>query len=200
MSSELDHPLRQRRQGVPALSAPQRPAEAGAVRPVEEILSGALGAPDMSFEVTKGENVGIIGRNGAGKTTLLQILCGITEPTHGGVEVKGRIAPILALGSGFDGLTDGRENAMIGGAILGLKRKEIEKRLHGDRRFRRNRHVLRSAHEPLFERHGGAPRLRHLRQRRRRHSHRRRGAVGRRRGVPGKCEAFIADFAKTGRS
>jgi lipopolysaccharide transport system ATP-binding protein len=84
---------------------------------------------DIGFSVGKGEKVGIIGRNGAGKTTLLQILCGITRPTRGSFEVKGRVAPILALGSGFDGLLTGRENAMIGGAILGLKRKEVEKRL-----------------------------------------------------------------------
>ena len=63
---------------------------------------------DVGFEVAKGEKVGIIGRNGAGKTTLLQILCGITRPTRGAFEVKGRIAPILALGSGFDGLLTGR--------------------------------------------------------------------------------------------
>jgi lipopolysaccharide transport system ATP-binding protein len=84
---------------------------------------------DIDFEVRRGEKIGIIGRNGAGKTTLLQILCGITRPTRGSFEVKGRIAPILALGSGFDGLLTGRENAIIGGAILGLKRKEVERRL-----------------------------------------------------------------------
>jgi lipopolysaccharide transport system ATP-binding protein len=84
---------------------------------------------DIGFSIGRGEKVGIIGRNGAGKTTLLQILCGITRPTRGSFEVKGRVAPILALGSGFDGLLTGRENAMIGGAILGLKRKEVEKRL-----------------------------------------------------------------------
>ena len=84
---------------------------------------------DVSFDVGRGEKVGIIGRNGAGKTTLLQILCGITRPTTGSVNVQGRIAPILALGSGFDGLLTGRENARIGGAILGLKRKEIDQRM-----------------------------------------------------------------------
>ncbi|MGD9539522.1 ABC transporter ATP-binding protein [Methylocystis sp.] len=81
---------------------------------------------DVSFTVAKGERVGIVGRNGAGKTTLLQILCGITQPTKGDFEVKGRIAPILALGSGFDGLLTGRENARIGAAILGLSRKEVD--------------------------------------------------------------------------
>ncbi len=84
---------------------------------------------DVSFEVGKGERIGIIGRNGAGKTTLLQIICGITTPTTGKVAVQGRIAPILALGAGFDGSLTGRENARIGGAILGLKRNEVERRL-----------------------------------------------------------------------
>jgi lipopolysaccharide transport system ATP-binding protein len=84
---------------------------------------------DVTFSVAKGECVGIIGRNGAGKTTLLQILCGITTQTHGRTELNGRIAPILALGAGFDTELSGRENAMIGGAILGLKRGEVLKRL-----------------------------------------------------------------------
>ncbi len=85
---------------------------------------------DISFEVRKGECCGIIGRNGAGKTTLLQLICGITYPTHGEVSVTGgRIAPILALGAGFDQELTGRENAMIGGAILGLRRAEIAARL-----------------------------------------------------------------------
>ena len=84
---------------------------------------------DVSFHVAKGECVGIIGRNGAGKTTLLQILCGITTQTHGVTELKGRIAPILALGAGFDAELSGRENALIGGAILGLKRREVLNRI-----------------------------------------------------------------------
>jgi homopolymeric O-antigen transport system ATP-binding protein len=84
---------------------------------------------DVSFTVEKGERVGIIGRNGAGKTTLLQILCGITFPTKGKFDVNGRIAPILALGSGFDVLLTGRENARIGAAILGLSRKDVDARI-----------------------------------------------------------------------
>lgn len=84
---------------------------------------------DVTFTVEKRERVGIVGRNGAGKTTLLQILCGITLPTKGAFDVKGRIAPILALGSGFDGLLTGRENARIGAAILGLTRKEVDARM-----------------------------------------------------------------------
>jgi len=84
---------------------------------------------DISFDVHRGERVGIIGCNGAGKTTLLQIICGITHPTHGTATVSGSIAPILALGAGFDKELTGRENAMIGGAILGLRRSVIEKKL-----------------------------------------------------------------------
>jgi len=81
---------------------------------------------EVTFEISKGECVGLIGRNGAGKTTLLQILCGITRPTRGLFHVDGRIAPILALGSAFDGLLTGRENARIGAAILGLSRREVD--------------------------------------------------------------------------
>lgn len=84
---------------------------------------------DISFKVRRGERIGIVGRNGAGKTTLLQIICGITLPTLGSVQVKGRVAPILALGAGFDHELTGRENAMIGGAILGMRRAEVEARL-----------------------------------------------------------------------
>ena len=84
---------------------------------------------DVTFRVDKGECVGIIGRNGAGKTTLLQILCGITTQTHGKTAINGRLAPILALGAGFDHELTGRENALIGGAILGLKKREVLARM-----------------------------------------------------------------------
>lgn len=90
---------------------------------------------DISFEVKRGERVGIVGRNGAGKTTLLQILCGITKPTHGSFSVEGRLGPILALGAGFDLELSGRENVLIGGSILGLKRKEIDARMEAIRAF-----------------------------------------------------------------
>ncbi len=90
---------------------------------------------DVSFKVERGETVGIIGRNGAGKTTLLQIICGITQPTHGTIEVLGRIAPILALGAGFDLCLTGRENTLIGGAILGMRRSEVLARLESIRDF-----------------------------------------------------------------
>jgi lipopolysaccharide transport system ATP-binding protein len=90
---------------------------------------------DVSFKIQRGETVGVIGRNGAGKTTLLQIICGITRPTHGKIEVEGRIAPILALGAGFDLCLTGRENALIGGAILGMRRAEVAARLDAIRDF-----------------------------------------------------------------
>lgn len=80
---------------------------------------------DISFEVPRGKSLGIIGRNGCGKSTLLQIVCGMTRPTKGEIWVKGRVAPVLALGATFDLEATGRENVLIGGAVLGLKRYEI---------------------------------------------------------------------------
>ena len=84
---------------------------------------------DIDLEVRRGEAVAIIGRNGAGKTTLLRLLCGITEPTRGELYVAGRVAPILALGAAFDWEMSGRQNVMIGGAVLGLPRAEILRRM-----------------------------------------------------------------------
>ena len=83
---------------------------------------------NVSFDIHKGETVGIIGRNGSGKSTLLQIICGIRQPTSGSVKVKGRISALLELGSGFQPEFTGRENVFLQGAIIGLTREEMETR------------------------------------------------------------------------
>lgn len=84
---------------------------------------------NLSFDIKQGDRVGIIGKNGAGKSTLLKILSRITAPTEGSVKIKGRIASLLEVGTGFHAELTGRENIYLNGSILGMSKKEIDKKI-----------------------------------------------------------------------
>lgn len=106
-----------------------RDAIMGFVRnPRRDVKNELWALKDVSFEVKDGETLGIIGRNGAGKSTLLKILSRITKPTRGTAEIRGRVGSLLEVGTGFHGELSGRENIFLNGAILGMKRTEIESR------------------------------------------------------------------------
>ncbi|MBQ7736556.1 MAG: ATP-binding cassette domain-containing protein [Oscillospiraceae bacterium] len=88
-----------------------------------------LALDDVSFEIRKGERIGIIGHNGAGKTTLLKLISQITAPTKGEIGINGRVASMLEVGTGFHGELTGRENVYLNGSILGMSKKEIDDKI-----------------------------------------------------------------------
>ena len=86
---------------------------------------------NVCFNVRRGECLGLIGRNGAGKTTLLKLLNGLIKPDRGRIELRGRLGALIALGAGFNPILTGRENIYVNGSVLGLARKEIDRKLDG---------------------------------------------------------------------
>jgi lipopolysaccharide transport system ATP-binding protein len=111
-----------------AVSAPARIFQARKAASSNGDATHIWALKDVSFEVRQGEAVGIIGRNGSGKTTLLKVLARVTRPTEGRAQVTGRVGSLLEVGTGFHPELTGRENVYLSGAILGMTKKEIERK------------------------------------------------------------------------
>jgi lipopolysaccharide transport system ATP-binding protein len=120
-STDFDNPTKKYLNGNKALGA-SRPASSGRHETFWALR-------DVSLEVQEGEVLGLIGRNGAGKTTLLKILSRITRPTTGWAEIHGRVRSLLEVGTGFHGELTGRENMYLSGSILGMSKREIDRKL-----------------------------------------------------------------------
>ncbi|MBV9759131.1 MAG: ABC transporter ATP-binding protein [Acidobacteriaceae bacterium] len=111
------------------------------LRPKREQRKEFWAVNDVSFEVQRGESLGIIGHNGAGKSTVLKMLAGITAPTKGEISIRGRLSALLEVGSGFHPELTGRENVYLSGSVLGMQRAEIQRKMEsivefaGVRRF-----------------------------------------------------------------
>ena len=94
-----------------------------------DLGDGPWALKDINLEIQKGETIGIVGRNGAGKSTLLKVLAGVTTPTRGRVEIRGRLFPMIELNAGLNMELTGRENVSLLGAVMGLSRRGIESKL-----------------------------------------------------------------------
>lgn len=95
----------------------------------EETTKGFTALDNISFEIKKGETIGIIGPNGSGKSTILKLIAGVMSPTSGKITVRGKVSPLIELGAGMHPELTGRENIYLNGAILGLSRQEINKNI-----------------------------------------------------------------------
>lgn len=115
-------------EGGPYLSLRDRLTEFAKFKSSKKNKEEFWALKDVSFDVMRGDSVGIIGKNGAGKSTLLKILSKITPPTHGKIITRGRIASLLEVGTGFHPELTGRENVYLNGSILGMRKKEIDAR------------------------------------------------------------------------